>query len=135
MKMSSLSKNSTNTFFVVQNDAPSRGERCLAVLRNLRLLFSSVNPVAPQNRRGGRGGRGRAALRSLRLLFITANSVARMRRLLTELNRGVRTVLPICVAQVLLFETCGSRSLFYDGAVPFQAHKRTIPGRFAMRRS
>ena len=59
---------------------------------------------------GGRGGHGRAALRRLRLLFITANSVARMRRLLKELNRGVRTVLPICAAQVLLFETCGSRA-------------------------
>ena len=79
---------------------------------------------------GGRGGRGQAALRRLRLLFITANSVAHMRRLLTELNRGVQTVLPICVAQVLLFETCGSCSLFYDGAVPFQAYKVVVPGCF-----
>ena len=107
----------------------------LAVLRNLRLLFSSVNPVAPQNRRGGRSGRGRAALRSLRLLFITANSVARMRRLLTKLTQRRADSSVDLVAHVLLFETCGSHSLFYDGAVPFQAHKRTIPGRFAMRRS
>ena len=72
---------------------------------------------------GGRGGRGRAALRRLRLLFITANSVARMRRLLTELTQRRAASSVDLVAHVLLFQTCGSCSLCYDGAVPFQAYK------------
>ena len=58
------------------------------------------------------------------------NSVARMRRLLTELTQRRADSSVDLVAHVLLFETCGSCSLFYDGAVPFQAYKVVVPAGF-----